>query len=65
MKTKQLLKRLKKAGVEVTTRKGTSHLKLTYKGRESTFAYHGGRDVPPTLIKTLCKQLGLDPTQVL
>jgi predicted RNA binding protein YcfA (HicA-like mRNA interferase family) len=65
MKTKQLIKRLRKAGVEITTRKGTSHLMLAYRDKKSTFAYHGGKDVPKTTIKALCKQLGLDPNEVL
>ena len=65
MKTEQLFKRLKAAGVEIDTRKGTSHRKLAYQGKTSTMTYHPGADVPPLTIKKLCKQLGLDPKEVL
>jgi predicted RNA binding protein YcfA (HicA-like mRNA interferase family) len=65
VKVRQLLRRLRQAGVVVSTRKGTGHWKLGYKGRVCPVPVHGDKDLAPSFIKEICRQLGLDPKEVL
>ena len=66
MKGKQFLRRLKKAGVEIVSSRGKgSHCLAMYHGRRSTIITHGNRDLSPAYIKEVCKQLGIDPKEVL
>lgn len=65
MKAKQLIKRLKAAGVEVSNRGKTSHKALAYRGKKSTLQFHGSQDLPKNYIRMVCTQLGLDPDKIL
>ena len=66
MKGKELVRRLRRAGVEITGRSGgTGHLLARFQGRKAPVPMHGDRDLGPDFIKKLCKQLGLDPLRVL
>jgi mRNA interferase HicA len=66
VKGKELVRRPRRAGVEVTGRPGgTGHLIARYQGRKAPVPMHGDRDRGPDYVKMLCKELGLDPRRVL
>ncbi len=66
MKGRQLIRRLKTAGVEIIESRGKGgHVIARYRGRQTTVPTHGSRDIGPDFIRDLCKQLGLEPKRVL
>jgi predicted RNA binding protein YcfA (HicA-like mRNA interferase family) len=66
VKGKELVRRLRRAGVEVTGRAGgTGHLLARYQGKKAAVPMHGDRDLGPEFLKKLCKELGIDPRRVL
>ncbi len=66
MKGRQLIRRLKAAGVEIIECRGKGgHVIARYRGRQTTVPVHGSRDIGPDFIRKLCRQLGLDPTEIL
>ena len=66
MKAKQFLQRLRAAGVEIDESRGKGgHVLARHKGRWTTVPVHGSADLGPNFLKKICKQLGLDPTEVL
>ena len=66
MKGRQLIRRLKVAGVEIIESRGKGgHVVARHRGRQTTVPIHGSRDIGPDFIRDLCKQLGLDPKRVL
>jgi mRNA interferase HicA len=66
MKGRQLIRRLKAAGVEIIKSRGKGgHVVVRYHGRQTTVPIHGDRDLGPEFIREICKQLGLDPRRVL
>jgi mRNA interferase HicA len=66
MKSRQLIPRLKAAGVEIIASRGKrAHVVARYQGRQTTVPIHSDRDIGPQFIRDLCKQLGLDPKRVL
>jgi predicted RNA binding protein YcfA (HicA-like mRNA interferase family) len=65
MKIKQLLRKLQAAGVEIDRSRGKGgHIGLSYRGRRTVVPVHGSADIGPNFIKTICKQLGLDPAAI-
>ncbi len=63
---RQLIRRLKAAGVEVSDSRGKGgHVIVRYRNRQTTVPVHGRCDIGPDFIRDLCKQLGLDPKRVL
>jgi mRNA interferase HicA len=66
VKGKELVRRLRRAGVAVTGRAGgTGHLLARYQGKKAPVPMHGDRDLGPEFIKRLCKELGIDPGRVM
>jgi predicted RNA binding protein YcfA (HicA-like mRNA interferase family) len=66
MKGRQLIRRLKSAGVEIIKSRGKGgHVVARYRGRQTTVPIHGDRDLGPDFIREICKQLGLDSRRVL
>ena len=66
MKGRQLVRRLKAAGVEIIEARGKGgHVVARYRGHQTTVPSHGDRDIGPDFIRMLYKQLGLDPKRVL
>jgi mRNA interferase HicA len=66
MKPREFLKKLKKAGVEITVARGKgSHVCVFYQGRHTTVPFHGNTDIGPNLLRIICRQLGLNPNDVL
>lgn len=66
MKGRQLIRRLRAAGVEIEERRGKGgHVLARYRGRQTAIPTHGDTDVGPAFIRRICKQLGLDPDKVL
>jgi mRNA interferase HicA len=65
MKAKEFIKRLKRAGVEIIEGGKGSHVRLFYNNRKTTIPFHGSKDVDPVFLKEICKQLGLDPKEIL
>ena len=66
MKSKQFIKLLKRAGVEIIAGRGKGgHVLARYGGKQTTVPTHGDTDYDPVFIKKICKQLGLDPNDVI
>jgi predicted RNA binding protein YcfA (HicA-like mRNA interferase family) len=66
MKSKQLIRKLKKIGVEFIKSRGKGgHQLAKYKGKQTTVPVHGDADIGPVFIKKLCKQLDIDPDDIL
>jgi predicted RNA binding protein YcfA (HicA-like mRNA interferase family) len=66
VKGKELVRRLRRAGVDVDGRPGgTGHLVARYHGKKAPVPMHGDRDIGPDFIKMLCRELGVDPWRVL
>jgi len=66
VKGRELVRRLRRAGVQVTGRRGgTGHLLARHQGKKAPVPMHGDRDLGPDFVRDLCKQLGLDPGRVL
>lgn len=57
MKCSEFRRWLEAQGVE--TKDGTNHLKLYYKGKQSTMPRHPGKEIREGLRKAILKQLGL------
>ena len=65
MKGKELVRRLRRAGIEIKGRKGgTGHLVASHGGKKVSIPMHGDRDIGPQFIKQLCKELEIDPSQL-
>ena len=65
MKGKEFLRRLIALGVIIEKARGKGgHVRATYKGAWTTIPTHGSADIAPTFLKQICKQLGIDPTDV-
>jgi predicted RNA binding protein YcfA (HicA-like mRNA interferase family) len=61
-----LIRSFRQAGVEVEPRGGKGgHLRARYRGRSSVVPMHGDKDIGPSLLRDICKQLGLDAKRVL
>jgi mRNA interferase HicA len=66
MKGRQLIRRLKAAGVEIIKSRGKGgHVVARYRGRQTTVPIHGSRDLGPDFIREICKQLDINPRRVL
>lgn len=66
MKTRELLRKLKQFGVIVIAGRGKGgHVRLVFQGRKSVLPTHGGKDIDPVFVKTVCKQLGINPEKIL
>lgn len=66
MKSRQLIRRLKAAGVEIIKSRGKGgHVVARYRGRQTTVPVHGSRDLGPDFIREICKQLEIDARRVL
>jgi mRNA interferase HicA len=66
MKGREFIRKLKRLGVEITKGRGKGgHYLARYKGRQTTIPVHGDIDIAIPFLKELCKQLGIDPHDVL
>jgi len=66
MKAKQFLRRLREAGAEIDESRGKGgHVLVRFRGRWTTVPVHGAVDLGPDFLRRICKQLGMDPKQVL
>ncbi|MGD8562171.1 MAG: type II toxin-antitoxin system HicA family toxin [Desulfarculaceae bacterium] len=66
MKGRQFVRRLRRAGAEVIEGRGKGgHMLAKYQGNQATIPFHGDRDLSPAFLKMLCRQLGIDPKEVL
>ncbi len=66
MKSAQLVRKLRKIGVEfVKGRVKGGHLLAKYQGKQTTVPIHGDTDLGPQFIKLICKQLGINPKDIL
>ena len=66
MKSRQLIRKLKKIGVEFTKSRGKGgHQLAKYRGKQATVPIHGDADIGPIFIKKLCKQLDTNPEDIL
>jgi mRNA interferase HicA len=66
VKSRQLIRKLKKIGVEFTKSRGKGgHQLAKYRGKQATVPVHGDADIGPIFIKKLCKQLDINPEDIL
>lgn len=66
MKAKQLIRRLKKQGVEFTKGRGKGgHYLARYREKQTTIPVHSDSDLGPNFIKMICKQLGINPDDII
>ena len=66
MKGKQFIRKLRKAGVAIEERRGKGgHVLARYRGKQTTIPVHGDTDLGPIFLRQICRQLGLDPKDVL
>ena len=66
MKAKELIRKLKKHGVEFIKGRGKGgHQLARYRGKQTTIPVHGDADLGPQFVKKLCKQLGINPDDIL
>ena len=66
MKAKEFIRLLKKNGVEIIEGRGKGgHVLAIFQGKKTTIPIHGSKDIDPVFLKQLCKQLGLDPNDML
>lgn len=66
MKCREFLKRLRRYGVIIIESEGKgSHVMVYYGNRRVAVPFHAGVDYDPRLFKSICKQLGLDPKEIL
>ena len=66
MKGRQFIRKLRKSGVLIETKRGKGgHVRATYKGRSTVVPTHGDTDLAPEFLRRICRQLGLDWRKVL
>ena len=66
MKARELIRKLRKHGVKFIKSRGKGgHLLARYRGKQTTIPVHGDADLGPNFIKMLCKQLGINPDDII
>lgn len=66
MKAKEFIRRLKKNGVEITEGRGKGgHVLAQFQSKTATVPIHGSKDMDPAFLKQICKQLGVDSSEIL
>ncbi len=61
MKGRQFIRKLRRAGVEIDTKRGKGgHVGVTSRGRATVVPVHGDTDLAPEFLRRICKQLGID-----
>ena len=66
MKGRQFIRRLRRAGVQIDTKRGKGgHIRLSYQGCSTVLPVHGDTDLAPEFLRTICKQLGIDWRKVI
>jgi predicted RNA binding protein YcfA (HicA-like mRNA interferase family) len=66
MKAREFIRRLKKNGVEIIEGRGKGgHVLAEFQGKKTTIPIHGSKDVDHNFLKAICKQLGVDPNEIL
>lgn len=66
MKGKEFLRKLLAYGVVIEKGRGKGgHVRASYKEAWTTIPTHGSNDIAPTFLKRICKQLGIDPSEIL
>ena len=66
MKGKEFLRRLKAYGVIITPGRGKGgHVRASFNDEWTTIPTHGSADIDPQFLKRICKQLGIDPANIL
>ena len=66
MKARELIRKLRKHGVEFIKGRGKGgHQLARYRGKQTTIPVHGDADLGPQFVKLFCKQLGINPDDIL
>ena len=66
MKAREFIRKLRKAGVEIIRGRGKGgHCLAKYQGKQCTIPFHGDMDIAKPFLKELCKQLGIDPGDII
>jgi predicted RNA binding protein YcfA (HicA-like mRNA interferase family) len=59
-------KQLRRHGVEVIGKRGKGgHVLAKFGGKQTTIPVHGDTDFDPMFLQKICKQLGIDPKDIL
>jgi predicted RNA binding protein YcfA (HicA-like mRNA interferase family) len=66
MKCREFLKRLRRYGAKIIESEGKgSHVMIYFGERRVSTPFHASVDYDPRFFKSICKQLGIDPTEIL
>jgi len=66
MKGRQFVKLLRHHGVETIEKRGKGgHVLAVFRGRKTTIPVHGDADFDPVFLQKICKQLGINPKDIL
>jgi predicted RNA binding protein YcfA (HicA-like mRNA interferase family) len=66
MKGRPFARRLRKAAVEIIKGRGKGgHVLGCFEGRQTMIPVHGDIDYGPQFLRRICRQLGLDPNEVI
>lgn len=66
MKGRQFVRKLRRAGVQIDTKRGKGgHVRLSHRGRSTVMPVHGDTDLAPEFLRRICKQLGIDWRKVM
>lgn len=66
MKGKQFIQKLRRSGVRIIEGRGKGgHVLAVHHDKQATVPFHGAKDIDPDFLKMICRQLGLDPNDIL
>jgi mRNA interferase HicA len=66
VKGREFVKKLKRIGVTIIEGRGKGgHVLAIHGDKQTTIPTHGAKDISPEFLKALCKQLGVNPRDVL
>ncbi len=65
LKTREIVKIIKKLGFEMVRQKGSHQQFRHVDGRATTVPDHRGRDISPLLLRQICKDIGLTTDEFL
>lgn len=65
LKPREVVAILQSLGFEEIRQKGSHKQFRHFDGRQTTVPFHGGRDISPTLLRQIIKDIGLTPEEFL
>jgi predicted RNA binding protein YcfA (HicA-like mRNA interferase family) len=65
LKAREVVARLVRLGFEEVRQRGSHEQFRHPDGRVTTVPFHAGRDIAPTLLRQICRDIRIDPDQFL